>query len=520
MFAGYNLFVVQTLDLHRDEGWYLYASQLVYRGEVPYLDFAYFQSPLLPYIYGLPQLLAGPGILVGRLTSLVFSIASAVVTVLIARRLGGNRAGIIALLCLVASPEYVRVGSYANNAILSTFLGLLGCWALLSDTPSRWKQVLAAASWGLAVLARLSSAPALAYTLGVILWRHRRRLTGAWPAWVVAAVVVAGGLGVFAFLDVDRVYFNLVVAQLGRRSQVESLAVASNGVSNPDILLGTLLMYAPALLLILVLGPTSLWRKPGWGLLPGNSETHSRSQLLHVAALIPVVYVLNLLPGDPYPVYLATAYPLACILASGLVVDRWREQRWPSSALTALVGSAIAIGVAASALYLPGITSWWGRGLQQLEDLSRYVEEVARPSGTLLTFETALAANTGRDVVKGAAMSYFSYFPNLTPDQAVHYHVLNSTLLSDCLSNHEADLAVLTDFDIHLTRKPVAPWRAEPVALTQAQIVRLFPELEGRYVLAKTVDDYGPWHTHLYILKSSYPPRPDLPQRDDSSAPN
>ena len=36
----------------RDEGFYLLAADLVMRGERPYLDFFYPQTPLLPYLYG------------------------------------------------------------------------------------------------------------------------------------------------------------------------------------------------------------------------------------------------------------------------------------------------------------------------------------------------------------------------------------------------------------------------------------------------------------------------------------
>ena len=39
--------------INHDEGWYLYASRLVYDGSLPYRDFAFFQAPVLPYLYGL-----------------------------------------------------------------------------------------------------------------------------------------------------------------------------------------------------------------------------------------------------------------------------------------------------------------------------------------------------------------------------------------------------------------------------------------------------------------------------------
>ncbi len=38
--------------LNADEGWYIYASRMVYDGYIPYRDFAFTQMPLLPYVYG------------------------------------------------------------------------------------------------------------------------------------------------------------------------------------------------------------------------------------------------------------------------------------------------------------------------------------------------------------------------------------------------------------------------------------------------------------------------------------
>ena len=37
--------------LNQDEGWYLYAANLVAEGEVPYRDFFYTQGPVMPVVY-------------------------------------------------------------------------------------------------------------------------------------------------------------------------------------------------------------------------------------------------------------------------------------------------------------------------------------------------------------------------------------------------------------------------------------------------------------------------------------
>ena len=54
VYVSFSLVFVFRGELNADEGWYLYAGKLVYQGWMPYHDFAYTQTPLLPYIYGGP----------------------------------------------------------------------------------------------------------------------------------------------------------------------------------------------------------------------------------------------------------------------------------------------------------------------------------------------------------------------------------------------------------------------------------------------------------------------------------
>jgi hypothetical protein len=79
--GGVVLYVISSLGfilfgrLNADEGFYLTASRLVMQGQLPYRDFAFTQMPLSAYLYGIPQSLFPPSILLGRATSVVLSIA-------------------------------------------------------------------------------------------------------------------------------------------------------------------------------------------------------------------------------------------------------------------------------------------------------------------------------------------------------------------------------------------------------------------------------------------------------------
>src|SRR5258708_6936446 len=78
------LFVVRG-ELNADEGWYLYASRLVYRGQLPYRDFSFTQMPLLPYVYGLVQAIK-PSLYLGRIMSVTFAIGAVALCVRVAWR--------------------------------------------------------------------------------------------------------------------------------------------------------------------------------------------------------------------------------------------------------------------------------------------------------------------------------------------------------------------------------------------------------------------------------------------------
>ncbi|MEJ2560305.1 MAG: hypothetical protein P8186_29635 [Anaerolineae bacterium] len=290
-------------------------------------------------------------------------------------------------------------------------------------------------------MARLSLGLGLALVVGFILWHHRYRLIDAWTAVVTPNLILLAGLGSFAIMNFDRAHFNLFAAQLGRRHQVDWVVNPTSGVSRLELALGSFLFYTSALLIISLLGSVLLW----------NTFGSSLQRL--------------------------------------------------NQALVGVAGLAIALAALISVIYLSIIISWQNPGLQQLQTLSDYVKSITTPSDRLFTFETALAANTGRPVTPGTAMSYFSYFPKFSTDQATRYQVVNEDLLSDQLTRREAELVLLTDFDVHLIRNPANSSRTEPVALTQAQLFTLFPELKGGYYLAKTTANYSEWNNPLYIFR-------------------
>ena len=190
-------------QVNADEGWYLYASKLVWQGQLPYQDFAYTQTPLLPYIYGLPQILFGPSLYLGRITSILFSAITLVVYLSIAHKHSGKiGAGMtVILLCTFTYSIYFMsiVKTYALLAMLFALVLL----ALESD--HKHKYLVAIALSFLAAMVRLS---AVAFAIPVVvycLFATRDK----WGAIILCHILVS--IASFFFLaDVDATRWNLI----------------------------------------------------------------------------------------------------------------------------------------------------------------------------------------------------------------------------------------------------------------------------------------------------------------------
>ncbi|MBU1855533.1 MAG: hypothetical protein KKC28_00945, partial [Verrucomicrobia bacterium] len=79
-------------DLNQDEGWYLYAAQLVASGQWPYVDFAFTQGPVMPLVYSwFEPVIRNFGLAGGRMITAIIGLVSAALAALLAIRLAPLR---------------------------------------------------------------------------------------------------------------------------------------------------------------------------------------------------------------------------------------------------------------------------------------------------------------------------------------------------------------------------------------------------------------------------------------------
>ena len=74
-------------NLNQDEGWYLYAAKMVNEGAIPYVDFAFTQGPVLPYVYSmLHPVIDALGVAGGRLLTTWFGVLAGILAAATAAR--------------------------------------------------------------------------------------------------------------------------------------------------------------------------------------------------------------------------------------------------------------------------------------------------------------------------------------------------------------------------------------------------------------------------------------------------
>ena len=365
--------------LNQDEGWYLYAANLVAEGKMPYRDFAFTQGPVLPWVYSWAvPIWREFGLLGARTFNLLVGLGGILACCAIARRLKGSALAVFLLLgCNLYHIYYIAIPkTYA-------LAGLLVSLAFLCLTFEGWfPGVLAGLLLALSAGTRISMGGLLVAACAWYLTTRPRELKWLWLG-LGGAIGCAIAYGPF-LLD-------------GAASEglwaAQAYHTAREGFS-PFLVAGSLSRlvrwYLP---LVLALGCLAFDRK------------RPVMPVLVVAPL--VVMAAQLLAPVPYDDY---QVPLMGLLAAaaGSAID---VKRLVPLALLAM----------ATAFGNPLLEKWSVNGqdrfwpdrkesseLCQLRQAAATIEQLDPGGKQLLTQDLYLAIETGRKVPEGLEMGPFS----------------------------------------------------------------------------------------------------------------
>ena len=486
--------------LNQDEGWYLYAANLVAEGRMPYRDFFYTQGPMLPIVYSaFAWVWKTWGILGARIFTLGIGTFGILLAAALARRLapeGRKGEAALAVLFLLGSNiyhlYYVTIPKTYALASLFVMAGFL----FLSKAVAGGRRAASVFVWSLAAGVSMAFASGARISLGLILCvvgvfllaRVVRRSNGAaagseFRGWCFAGFV-AGGLGALAL-----VYGPFIVSDGARGGLFAAQAYhAARGGFDLTWTVGSLSRlvrwYLPVFV-VLGLGVS--------GLFCGSRRTAVPAMAWVAAWSFAAVFLLQMLAPFPYEDYNVPIMGLLAVFAAVLFAvaagapaeEGSRPRMW---ALLLVLGMTWA-----SSFGSPLLEKWSTNGqdrfwsikkdkyeLAQLRDVARRIEALDPGGKELFTQDVYLAVETNRRVPKGFELGPFS--------------VLSDADIVRAINETDCPVAALSGYCFAIDM-PVGTER--PIG----DQMRYWELLKKKYALADREESFGQNSTPLLILK-------------------
>jgi len=510
-------------DLNHDEGWYLYASRQVSRGLLPYRDFHFSQSPLMPFVYGFLRPFWGRwGVAGGRFVTACFGLLSAFLATCLAWRLAPPRVKFHASLTCFMLISCNVYQSYFTTIVKSYSLAAAFlCAGFLALSFSRteralWASGLSGFFLACAAGSRLSTGAVLPIVGLYLIWQHRF-LGHSWSWFVfgtVGAFTLAGIFLPWFVLAPEGFLFGMLLhTNRYAGSFLTALLLKAGFVSRC-----VYAYYVP----VVAAAAAGLWWYMSRHKVPGGSDS-GNGPARFVLLLVVVVFSISLLhfmSPFPYDDYQVPVFPLFAVIAS-IVLWRMADQGvadcrdWGSRGIEGrprlyfhdMLLIMVFLAVAIMAFSSPRNQEWFVRGhdrlwvlkkekpdLRLLQETGEWIRREMPQEITLLTQDTYLAIEAGCNVPSGLEMGPFSYFPGLSTEKALQFKVLNRELMTNLLQNTDAPLAAFSGYGLAIKSPEMTELPAEDQRLFW-KIVR------ERYELVKTVPHFGQGHTMLTIWK-------------------
>ena len=415
--------------LNQDEGWYLYAANLVADGKLPYRDFFYTQGPLLPTLYSVfTPIWKVFGLLGARVFNLALGLVGIVFASALAYRLApedtadGVRscpkrtAALVTFFLLATNLYHLYYLAIPKTYALASLFVVLGFYLLSFCRASvllRTWPFAFAAGLGLAFAAgtRVSLGALLAVVGCVLLVgaASRRQPRLAW-LWFGLGGVLGLSLVYGPILADDGARAGLFAAQRYHAARGGSDIVWTVGS------LSRLVRWYLPLFIALGLGTA--------GILTAGKEARARAthDLGPALAGFLSVFAVQMLAPFPYEDYQVPVMPLLAVAAAVLFATSSPFACASSSRLLLVLGLCFA-----SSFGSPLLEKWTTNGqdrfwslkkekteLAQLRDVARRIEALDPQGTALLTQDLYLAIETDRRVPAGLEMGPFSMMDDAT----------------------------------------------------------------------------------------------------------
>ena len=477
--------------LNQDEGWYLYAAQMVRAGKMPYRDFFFTQGPALPFVYSALAGLWAPdallsGLLGGRVVTFLLGLFSTACAVGLVRRLvpedRRGRASLIVFALLACNIYHVYFTTIPKTYALGSLFVMAGFLLLACRSP------FAAFAGGLSLAFATGTRISLILILpvvGVTLLVRFRAFR-----WRFLWFGLGGALGLFL------TYGLFALDPVSRASLLAAQSYhAARGGFDPFFAIGSVSRLSRGYAALgMVLFGVLMTRRPA----PTEPRLPiEQSTILWMLGLsFAAVFLLQISAPFPYDDYQVPIMGMLTVLISS-----WYCRRGGAAWFAVLAAGLVSFTA-------PQLQKWTTYAPDRFWSQKREMTELAKlrqvggiinaldPDGTdILTQDLYLAVETGRTVPPGLEMGPFSYFPEMSTEDARAVHVLNRELMENLLESAPCRVAACSDYAFAIS----APQCSETPREEQ---MGLFRRLKRHYEWGyPPVRNFGQNSTTLLLLK-------------------
>ncbi|MHA1382488.1 MAG: ArnT family glycosyltransferase [Candidatus Helarchaeota archaeon] len=469
-----SIFLLFTSHVNIDENFYTYCTKLFWDGFVPYVDYFFTQSPGLLYFYGLPLSIFGNNLLNSRIITFCLTFMTAILIIKLSKNLNYEWAGIYTVLALSISWWFLFNLIITKTYALTVFFIVLSLYVLSMEMNDFWKNVLSIVFMGLAGGIRLNMTVLsifLACWIAVKEWDKSSKidlLKNLIKYVLIAAIVLLLIYGPIFLIDLmknhslAKSFYNILGVHSNRNL---TLNVSVGIFGNLSLILDAILMYITISALFIFL-PIFFYftiiRKRGFKAILKKYEL-----IFLIFAVQLLIYGVYIMLATLFYEYIITAIPLTLMLIfMGLSkFFNYMQLHHPNIAIFQrkyqkyiVIGIIISIPLTQLAQINQFVIPRAGRPLTEriiyndlnsYQDITSIISILSPPWGYIMTYDCALATQSGRNLLPGYEMSYFSYhhwfepFGLLTPI-CIYYHVINGEIVYHQLQSNYTTMAVFT----------------------------------------------------------------------------
>jgi hypothetical protein len=501
IYTGLSILYLIAGHIHNTEGGYVYVSKLVFQGKRPYIDFAYNQTPLYPYILGLPLYFLGYHVYSGRFCSFFFSILGFFLCLRLAKKLGGTTATLITAGLLAFNSFQIYCFIITKMYALTALVLILAIYILYLPIKKPGHYCLAVAILTVGVGIRLTLLPALLTILsGIIILEWPNKKNFIYP------VLTFIGMGLLIFVPFampgwEQFYYNII----GHNLDITFGDISKNLLVKLRVINELVRYYFFSIILLTFIISYRLAKISRMSSLKewvshcfSSQEVESKSRYLPMLWLVVIIMTAShVLAKFPQTSYQTTIFPTLALLA-GVSLSRIYNELKSEENIRSGLNIAFVVGCILTLLSY-GRTSLAPTNNRHspifIKEEVAFLKAHTKPEDLIISCDTPLiAVEAQRDLLPGFAWN--EYYPEWPIERARKLVVVNNELFKKYLSAKTAQAVIFSDASFTLSFpsfRPLAPKERD-------KVIKM---IQKYYYLAQTFPNIynSELNTYIYLPK-------------------